>query len=569
MKWSYLHIICCLFPFLLGAQTPFVSLEVSKTKLEVGEQFEVKIKTNVDGDLELNFPDEFQRSGPVNSGMSSSVTYSSGKGEVNRFSFQTFAGFIDTEGSFSLGPVKVTNDKEEVVSETVKIQVRKEVNMISADPGQNMNQAIFGIIKLTKKELYEGEPLLLEAKVYAQVDVMQVDHFSPFQFRGSHEQFDLEQSTSIARNIEVINGREVMTFKLGKSLFFPDQIGTFEVSPFQMVLLYNDPRRLFPEHVKIKSNEEIVRVKPLPDGAPFSFIGGVGEFSSSIKFVEKNIKQGKVFPFVVKVKGKGNIHNIDVPKIKLPDGVTQYGEVEINEDIEFSAEGAEGTKEFTFYLQSEVHGKVNFEGVEIAYFSPVTETYQTAKSAGVTVDFEQTRDFIPVNETEVKEAAEIEESLIVSDFETSLSKDINRKNYIENAVLIWISSPVLLGILFGLIFKIKSGNTSFVSNKKRTDDKTFLISQLEQFMNDSNCKAAFEDGYNQFNLYFKKYYLNNSDDLSAYMNLFRDKGISKKLVTDFKQLFVMQENNKYSFEKQEVNNNAYLNVLLQIVDKID
>ncbi|HAW81057.1 MAG TPA: hypothetical protein DCX27_15905, partial [Balneola sp.] len=258
-------------------------------------------------------PDEFVQSGPTHSGMSSSVDYSNGKGEVIRFSFQKFSGYFDAEGEYKIGPIKIQTANGEIESKSVMVKVHKRQNMISEDPSKNMDKAIFGIIEQSKKEIYEGQPIILEGKVYSQIDILQVENFNTFKFEGPAEVHSLQNANQVSRKYEVVSGKDVVTFKIGKSLIFPDKTGNYEISPFEVILLYDDPRKLFPERAKIRSNTTKLRIKPLPDGTPNSFIGAVGHFDVSASFNGTTVEQGKVVELNIRVFGHGNLHNIEAP----------------------------------------------------------------------------------------------------------------------------------------------------------------------------------------------------------------------------------------------------------------
>src|SRR5690554_8225377 len=99
---------------------------------------------------------------------------------------------------------------------------------------------VFGIIQKSKKEIYEGEPLVVEGKVYSQVEILQVEDYSSFTFDGPAETKSLVASNQVSSAYEVINGKNLQTFKIGKTLIFPERIGDYSIKPFQTIIVYNE-----------------------------------------------------------------------------------------------------------------------------------------------------------------------------------------------------------------------------------------------------------------------------------------------------------------------------------------
>lgn len=458
------HIIFLIAGFLL-AQDPYVSLEIEPTNVDKGVPVSITIKSNVDGNLEFDLPSEFVQSGGMHSGMSSSVNYQSGKGVVEKYSFQKFSGYFNATGEYEIGPVKLKTADGELVSSSVKVKVAKPMNMISENPENNMDKALFGIIQQSKKEVYEGEPVVVEAKVYAQVDVLQVENFSPFKFEGPAEIQKLGNNRQVTQKFEKINDKDVLTFKVGKSLIFPEQSGTFELSPFEMLLFYDDPRRMFPERAKVRSNESLIKVKPLPKGAPKNFIGGVGQFGVKAKFADTKVDQGKVAELCVTINGKGNLHNIEPPKLMLPKGMVLYGDPEVDSDLKFTSFGAEGSKSFRFFIQANQAGDVFINPISISFFNPVTERYETVSTKKLMLDVKPDEKFEPLlvenEDVETFEKEELRSFIVKKESNPNRGEDLYK-----GLTASLLGAPLALALLIGFFVKYNKDN-----EEKRTDKK--------------------------------------------------------------------------------------------------
>ncbi|WP_107039420.1 BatD family protein [Brumimicrobium mesophilum] len=465
VRLLFLHIILWLSAGLAFGQNPFVELEVNPKTIERGQSISITIKSNVDGRVDMNLPDEFIQSGAVQNGMSSSIVLIDGKQRNVRYNYQSFTGYFEADGDYIIGPVLIETKNGTIESESHKVKVIKRQNMISEDPSKNMNQIIFGIIEQSKKELYEGEPLLLEGKVYSQVEVLQVEGFNSFNFDGPSDNHHLTNPNQVSSSYAVINGKNIQTFRIGKTVLFPEKIGNYDINPFQTIILYNDPRSQYPSRAKIVSNETKVKIKPLPSGTPKFFIGAVGNFSVSASLSNSNLEQGKVVELRVKVSGHGNLHNIEKPKIYLPNGLSFYGDPEVTDSVNFSARGSEGSKSFTYFIQVNTSGNIQINPIKIAYFNPMTEKYETSQCKigmlKVKSNGEEIQEIPVVKKPEVRTPTMqpyITERIGIDHSSNPLFRGW------QGAALFF--SPIMLGFVLGFAVRIKKQNQVKATDKK-------------------------------------------------------------------------------------------------------
>lgn len=460
-----LNIILWLAAGLTFAQDAFVELEVNPKTIEKGQSISITIKTNVDGQMNMNLPDEFIQSGAVQSGMSSSIVSVNGQQKRLQYVLQSFTGYFEEAGTYSIGPVVIQTKKGEVQSEPQSVRVIKRQNMISEDPSKNMNQMIFGIIEQSKKELYEGEPLILEGKVYSQVDVLQVEAFNTFHFDGPSDNHSLTNPNQASSSYTVINGKNIQTFRMGKMVVFPEKIGDYKIKPFQSIIMYNDPRTNYPERAKITSNDTKVKIKPLPGGMPKYFIGAVGNFKISADLSSTRLDQGKVVELKVIVKGHGNLHNIERPKIYLPAGLAFYGDPEVTDSINYSSRGSEGSKSFTFFIQANRPGNIQINPIKIAFFNPISEKYETSQCKVKTLR-------VKSNGEEIKEIpSAIKEEVRTPTMQPYITERIGVDRSSSPLFSGWqgaalLFSPIMLGLVLGLGVRIKNKKTESLYAKR-------------------------------------------------------------------------------------------------------
>src|SRR5699024_9435746 len=158
-----------------------------------------------------------------------------------------------------------------------------------------------------------------------------VEDYTPFNLKFDSELHKLGKSNQVTSSYERVTGKQVETFRIGKTVVFAEEIGIHAIKPFRTNIIYSDPRSVFPQRTKVVSNESTIKVKPLPKNAPNSFINGVGNFSVSAKLLSDHLTQGDVLTLHVEVKGQGNLHNTKTPKLTIPDKLSLYGDVEQQE----------------------------------------------------------------------------------------------------------------------------------------------------------------------------------------------------------------------------------------------
>src|SRR5699024_2632333 len=146
-------------------------------------------------------------------------------------------------------------------SASKKLRVITPHNILSDDPAKNMNEMAFGIIQQSEKEVFQGQAFVLEGKVYSQVDILQVEDYTPFNLKFDSELHKLGKSNQVTSSYERVTGKQVETFRIGKTVVFAEEIGIHAIKPFRTNIIYSDPRSVFPQRTKVVSTESTIKVK--------------------------------------------------------------------------------------------------------------------------------------------------------------------------------------------------------------------------------------------------------------------------------------------------------------------
>jgi hypothetical protein len=378
IKWMYrmLFIFSAQFSF---AQKQMVQLILEPKVAEVGEEITVTVKTNIRGDLDLDFPSAFVQGNNIMNGMESQMDQNSGK--MITYYFYSLNGVISKEGTFPFcafikkGSTLFKSNKVFLKIERPKQYMNDEVST------KQLRKAAFGIIGKSKNKIYEGEPVVLVSKVYARFTPTNLDSHVPYEMEGAIEKHELGSSENISLEQKTVNGVPLLYFECDKKVIFTSKIGRVLISPFK-INLKNDF-----DSYSFTSNSTYIDVMPLPENPPADFIGGVGDFSVKRSISKKSLSQGDVLVMTVVVTGEGNLHNTSPPKVELPKGFVVYGDPVIKEEYTFGTKGSVGSIKYEYNIQVEEKGNTVIPQLSLSYFDLTAEKYitLTSKAERITV----------------------------------------------------------------------------------------------------------------------------------------------------------------------------------------
>lgn len=367
----------------LLAQKPLVSLTINDKTIAPNTPVTVTVTTNLNGTVKVDYPIEYAVDYGMMNGMEQKLDPSTGK--IQTIYYVQQAGFFRKSGTYSFyAYVKYKGKNYKSNQLTVKVNDEEEND--NSTVGFNSKDPIFGIIQAEKTTVYEGEPILLKAKVYSQLEIYFLEGYSPFKADKNAEEHIFEnQKYEVERS--KLNGKNVLTFEYGKQLLFPVGTGKCNIQPFEMALRCRGT--IFDKTLSFRSSSSTINIKPLPNGAPKDFIGAVGVYTFSQELgKQKGLKEGDVFTLILTVNGLGNLHNSNAPILKLPTGCVVYGDPEREDSFSYTEDGVEGFITYRYNIQLNTGGKIHFQAPSISYFNPNSESYTTVKGKPFSLDVE-------------------------------------------------------------------------------------------------------------------------------------------------------------------------------------
>lgn len=365
-------LILFLLPWVLAkAQKEIIILEISKSNVKINEAFSVKVKSTMEGDISIQFPTEFHTGYSVMNGMEQA--YDRESGEIKTIHYYNQEGFFTKPGVFTIGPAIIKRGKSVMRSNKVTVDVSQNNTTIPDKQtlDLNTNQPAFGKLISNKKSVYIGESFMMQAKVYSKFPPMSVEDYASYLHEGNLAHHSLDKNTFLSAKQENIGGVNWYSFEHDRNLIFPSHSGSVKINPFKLVL-----RQGFDEVAVISDNCSI-EVKPLPTGAPSSFIGFVGNLKAEAKSTGKCNTRGDILKYELVFTGKGNLHHIEAPTLNLPKGIELYESPKLTEDYIFTENGAEGKVIVNYTLVATDSSNNSIANQTVSYFDLSQNKYVT------------------------------------------------------------------------------------------------------------------------------------------------------------------------------------------------
>lgn len=528
------------------AQNFDVILSSDKTELTENQRITFTVTTNVQSSIVIEFPKEFEVDYGVMHGMEQKMDQ---HGKIRSVYYMQQSGIFKRSGNYTIY-AKATHKNKTVKSNTVSIKVNEtsdeEFTKIKT------NEPIFGILQSSKTSVYEGEPLLVKAKVFSAISVEYLEGYVPFK-----SDISMETHSFPNNRVEVeqtsINGKDALTFEYGKQVLIPVSTGKCRIHPFEMALRCSGS--VFSKTYKIKSSGLNVQVKPLPNGAPKDFIGAVGSYQLIQGKTPSELKAGEVFTLEITIKGAGNLHNINTPKIQLPAGCFIYGDPEKEEAFQFTELGATGKITFKYNIQLNTDEDLVIKAPSFSYFDPSDVKYVTISGKDI---------HIKVTGSVPKSNQLAQVQPVKTDKLTAASKEAGTSNPSSN-ILVWsIAIPAAaLSLLFLVLFlRKKKDHQSLINEIKQTDkasqpcdEEKTVVSEVDYWKQAKQVK----DNPEQFAVVFPKALIQFIEQCKQCKCESREKAFvyfeerAPEQATRFKEMISECDQFRYGFGEQTLN----------------
>lgn len=259
-------------------------------------------------------------------------------------------------------------------------------------------------LELDKKTAFVGEPIVASYKLYTRL--RSESRVSKRPSMNGFSVYDMVEPDGAGPTIETLNGKSYQVHIIRKTQLFPLQEGEFTLepvelenvvrflrsdnqagagsnrSPLQKLFddLMTDQQGNWEEHrVTLSSEPERIVIRALPDNAPSSFNGAVGNFSVIGKMTDTRVVAGDNALLEFTIEGQGNLPLINAPQLILPDGFAQF-DPQVTEEINKMVAPMEGYKKFQFAISPDSPGTYLLPPVKFSFFDPKNRQYKTVET---------------------------------------------------------------------------------------------------------------------------------------------------------------------------------------------
>lgn len=363
--------MCLLMLVSVFANAQNIKLTASaKPQVSVGEQFGVVFSFNTNsGQFTPPAFDGFTLvGGPAQSSSMQNIN-----GKVSMEVSYTYYLRADKEGTFTIGPAKLSASGQQVNSNSVTIKVVKGAVETSSDE-------LFIKTYVSKSKVYEGEQLVVTQKLFSKHSLVAFESVDLPSYTGFWAE-ELDKNTQYHLSNEVHNGVRYQVATLSRTLLYPQKSGKITLEPAsveaiirkktqsrsysifdQLMGSYEDQKK------KAQSEKITIEVKPLPaSGKPSDFTGLTGDFNFSVELTKTEVEANEAVNLKIKVSGSGNLKLVNALNLEFPPDIEAY-DPKISDNIKVTDGGMSGSRTFDYVLIPRHAGDFELGPFPFAYF---------------------------------------------------------------------------------------------------------------------------------------------------------------------------------------------------------
>jgi len=152
-----------------------------------------------------------------------------------------------------------------------------------------------------------------------------------------------------------------------------------------------------------KSDEAIIRIKPLPFIKPDDFTGAVGSFQSTSYLKDQSFKVGQPFEYVIRVNGEGQLKFMELPELTLSEA--DFTIYDTSDESQF-APPLNSTKTYKILLVPQKEGSLTIPELNMSFFDPSNAKFYSVKTKSISINVDagdkQKKDIVSAYDAKMK-----------------------------------------------------------------------------------------------------------------------------------------------------------------------
>ncbi|MBO7318105.1 MAG: protein BatD, partial [Bacteroidales bacterium] len=377
----------------------------------------------------------------------------------------------DEEGTHEIEPATLTLDGKTYKTKPLTLTVLKDDAPAAEGGGDQRSRSQSAVVSsgnstetftrlhLSRTSVYEQEAILATLKVYTLAPQLNFTKITLPTFEGfAAQELDVPQSNQW--DIERYNDRNYKTAILRRILLFPQQSGEIKINggsseidvyEVQGVNFFGQP------YYDVVSKNLVtpsvsVNVKPLPEGKPANFTGGVGDFKLTGELSTHELKANEALTLTLTISGKGNLQLMQNPNVEFPSEFEAY-DPQVNLDLHSGTGGVSGKRTIEYTIIPRYAGTFTIPSIEISYFDTQSKSYKTMASPEFTVEVSRGDD---VENTAVSNFGSQDDVRLLNADIRHIKSSLgnlthNRHAYVDSfAYWLWYILPILIVIIYAI-----------------------------------------------------------------------------------------------------------------------
>jgi len=315
-----------------------------------------------------------QPTGSTSSGFNSS-TGPDGKTQV----VQTFAVpfLVERVGDILIPGFNIDVAGQKLASAPLALKVLREDP--NTPPAEFATNQVFLWLALPKKELFIGEILVAELRLYLRSEIGNISDLNIPNVSGDgYNAGPLNRAAQFQRRVGNVT-YNVLPFNFTLA---PVKTGSLIVGPLAgTVVIYGGPQDFFGRYrqsgqASFSTEPQRLLVSPVPqENAPANFTGAVGNYTMSVSVGPTNVATGDPITVRVQISGRGALNGLMLPEQAAWGDFKSYpptAKVETTDAL-----GLQGTKTFEQVISPENADIQELPAFAFSFFDPETKTFRT------------------------------------------------------------------------------------------------------------------------------------------------------------------------------------------------
>lgn len=263
-------------------------------------------------------------------------------------------------------------------------ELKVKVSQGGSEEKQEKSSDVFLKTKLSEKEIYYGQKLLLSYELYTRYNLENYGFLDNVTIDG----FVLKEAPEDKLKSEyvTINNEKYAKYEAKQLYLSPISTGTYTIASYNFQANVSTGGFFQSSSpVYLQSEAKDIMVKPLPqDNQPVDFSGIVGKLNIEASYDKQELNYGD--SLTLHVTASGNC-NLDGMSKLIKDNIPGF---KVYETLKSSEEGIQDNdyyakKEFDIILVPDHTGDTTISPIAISYFDPKTQSYEKVEIPGTTI----------------------------------------------------------------------------------------------------------------------------------------------------------------------------------------